>query len=111
MTFNLESLVLPDSQVHPFYTSSFRPILGSFSFRVRWCFVVGEGKRSEDKEASRDNRRLNTDSDSLVSEYNEHGCTPFRSTMPELSMVAYCRQCSAILSVQFTIVTVLKNYD
>ena len=28
MTFNLESLVLPDSQVHPFYTSPFRPIFG-----------------------------------------------------------------------------------
>jgi len=26
--YNLESLVLPDSQVHPFYTPSSRPIFG-----------------------------------------------------------------------------------
>jgi len=26
--FNLESLVLPDSQVHPFYTPSSKPIFG-----------------------------------------------------------------------------------
>jgi len=26
----------------------FQAYLRSFSFRVQWCFVVGEGKRSED---------------------------------------------------------------
>jgi len=31
--YNLESLVLPDSQVHPFYTPSSRPIFGD----VRRC--------------------------------------------------------------------------
>jgi hypothetical protein len=32
MTFNLESLVLPDSQFHHFYTSSSRPIFGPSRF-------------------------------------------------------------------------------
>jgi len=48
ITFNLESLVLPDSQFHHFYTSSSRPIFGP-SRRVQWCFVVGEGKLSQEK--------------------------------------------------------------
>ena len=34
--FNLESLVLPDSQVHHFYTSSSRPIFGD----VRRCSAI-----------------------------------------------------------------------
>jgi len=34
--FNLESLVLPDSQVHPFYTPSSRPIFGD----VRRCSTM-----------------------------------------------------------------------
>ena len=33
---NLESLVLPDSQVHPFYTPSSRPIFGD----VRRCSTM-----------------------------------------------------------------------
>ena len=42
MTFNLESLVLPDSQVHPFYTPSSRPIFGD----VRRCStMVGDVRR------------------------------------------------------------------
>jgi len=36
VTFNLESLVLPDSQVHPLYTPSSRPIFGD----VRRCSVM-----------------------------------------------------------------------
>jgi hypothetical protein len=32
ITFNLESLVLPDSQFHHFYTSSSRPIFGPSRF-------------------------------------------------------------------------------
>jgi len=40
--FNLESLVLPDSQVHPFYTPSSRPIFGD----VRRCSTMfGEVRR------------------------------------------------------------------
>jgi len=40
--FNLESLVLPDSQVHPFYTPSSRPIFGD----VRRCStMVGDVRR------------------------------------------------------------------
>ncbi len=34
--YNLESLVLPDSQVHPFYTPSSRPIFGD----VRRCSAM-----------------------------------------------------------------------
>jgi hypothetical protein len=34
--YNLESLVLPDSQVHPFYTPSTRPIFGD----VRRCSTM-----------------------------------------------------------------------
>jgi hypothetical protein len=34
--YNLESLVLPDSQVHPFYTSPSRPIFGD----VRRCSAI-----------------------------------------------------------------------
>jgi len=36
--FNLESLVLPDSQVHPFYTPSSRPIFGDGG-DVRRCLA------------------------------------------------------------------------
>ena len=64
--FNLESLVLPDSQVHPFYTSS-RPIFGPSRFEFNGVSSSARGSVARTIEASRDNRRLNTDSDSLVS--------------------------------------------
>ena len=74
--FNLESLVLPDSQVHHFYTSSSRPIFGPSRFELNGVSSSARGSVARTIEASRDNRRLNTDSDSLVSYYNEQGCTP-----------------------------------
>ncbi len=83
--FNLESLVLPDSQVHHFYTSSSRPIFGPSRFEFNGVSSSARGSVARTIEASRDNRRLNTDSDSLVSYYNEQGCTPFQSIMPEIS--------------------------
>ena len=83
--FNLESLVLPDSHVHHFYTSSSRPIFGPSRFEFNGVSSSARGSVARTIEASRDNRRLNTDSDSLVSYYNEQGCTPFQSIMPEIS--------------------------
>jgi len=83
--FNLESLVLPDSHVHPSYTSSSRPIFGPSRFEFNGVSSSARGSVARTIEASRDNRRLNTDSDSLVSYYNEQGCTPFQSIMPEIS--------------------------
>jgi len=83
--FNLESLVLPDSQVHHFFTSSSRPIFGPSRFELNGVSSSARGSVARTIEASRDNRRLNTDSDSLVSYYNEQGCTPFQSIMPEIS--------------------------
>ncbi len=65
--FNLESLVLPDSQVHHFYTSSSRPIFGPSRFEFNVVSSSARGSVARTIEASRDNRRLNTDSDSLVS--------------------------------------------
>ncbi len=85
MTFNLESLVLPDSQVHHFYTSSSRSIFGPSRFEFNGVSSSARGSVARTIEASRDNRRLNTYSDSLVSYYNEQGCTPFQSIMPEIS--------------------------
>jgi len=83
--FNLESLVLPDSHVHPSYTSSSRPIFGPSRFEFNGVSSSARGSVARTIEASRDNRRWNTDSDSIVSYYNEQGCTPFQSTMPEIS--------------------------
>jgi len=65
--FTLESLVLPDSQVHHFYTSSSRPIFGPSRFEFNGVSSSARGSVARTIEASRDNRRLNTDSDSLVS--------------------------------------------
>ena len=65
--FNLESLVLPDSQVHHFYTSSSRPIFGPSRFEFNGVSSSARGSVARTIEASRDNRLLNTDSDSLVS--------------------------------------------
>ncbi len=92
--FNLESLVLPDSHVHPSYTSSSRPIFGPSRFEFNGVSSSARGSVARTIEASRDNRRLNTDSDSLVSYYNEQGCTPFQSIMPEIST-------GCLLSVMF----------
>jgi len=63
----LESLVLPDSQVHHFYTSSSRSIFGPSRFEFNGVSSSARGSVARTIEASRDNRRLNTDSDSLVS--------------------------------------------
>jgi len=65
--FNLESLVLPDSHVHPSYTSSSRPIFGPSRFEFNGVSSSARGSVARTIESSRDNRRLNTDSDSLVS--------------------------------------------
>jgi len=42
VTFNVESLVLPDSQVHPFYTPSSRPIFGDV---LRCSAMFCDGRR------------------------------------------------------------------
>ncbi len=65
--FNLESLVLPDSHVHPSYTSSSRPIFGPSRFEFNGVSSSARGSVARTIEASRDNRRWNTDSDSIVS--------------------------------------------
>ena len=65
--FNLESLVLPDSHVHPSYTSSSRPIFGPSRFEFNGVSSSARGSVARTIEASRDNRRWNTDGDSIVS--------------------------------------------
>jgi len=83
--FNLESLVLPDSQVHHFYTSSSRPIFGPSYFEFNGVSSSARGSVARTIEASRDNRRLNIDSDSLVSYYKNKVAPTFQSIMPEIS--------------------------
>ncbi len=65
MTFNLESLVLPDSQVT--FIHRLRPIFGPSRFEEFNGVSSSARGNVRTIEASRDNRRLNTDSDSLVS--------------------------------------------
>jgi len=59
--------------------------IGPSRFEFNGVSSSTRGSVARTIEASRDNRRLNTDSDSLVSYYNEQGCTPFQSIMPEIS--------------------------
>jgi len=51
--FNLESLVLPDSQVHHFYTSSSRPIFGPSRFEFNGVSSSTRGSVARTIEASR----------------------------------------------------------
>jgi len=98
--FNLESLVLPDSQVHPFYTPSSRPIFGD----VRRCSTMfGEVRRGSARFGDvircypmfSDVRRCST---------------MFNDVRRCSTMFGDIIRCSAILSeLQFTIVTQLHT--
>jgi hypothetical protein len=114
--FNLESLVLPDSQVHPFYTPSSRPIFGD----VRRCSTMfGEVRRGSARfgEVRRGSARFGEVRRGSARFGDVIRCYPMLSDVRRCSamfddvrryypMFSDIIRCSAILSeLQFTIVT------
>jgi len=87
VTFNLESLVLPDSQVHPLYTPSSRPIFGD----VRRCSTMFGDVRRCSARFGDDVRRCSA---------------RFGDVRRCSAILSDVQRCSTILSeLQFTIVT------
>ena len=105
--FNLESLVLPDSQVHPFYTPSSRPIFGD----VRRCSTMfGEVRRGSARfgEVRRGSARFGEVRRGSAMLSDVIRCSAMFGDVRRCStMFGDVIRCSAILSeLQFTIVTV-----
>ena len=109
--FNLESLVLPDSQVHPFYTPSSRPIFGD----VRRCSTMfGEVRRGSAFGEVRRCYPMFSDVRRCSTMFNDvRRCsTMFGDVRRCSAMFGDIIRYSAILSeLQFTIVTLALFYD
>ncbi len=105
--FNLESLVLPDSQVHPFYTPSSRPIFGDVR---RWSAMFDDVRRCSTMfgEVRRGSAMLSDVQRCSAMFDDVRRCSAMFDDVRRCSaMFGDIIRCSAILSeLQFTIVTV-----